>query len=123
MKKHNNRFELRRRGRKTFEIGKKYFLSAGIFFLTSIQALSQSQITMTRNEILNYSVGGGLVVIFLFLLFLGIRKAILVMNENGKSVQFTFPIFRGMAQNTKTVAILFFIVILSAIFWALAFAS
>jgi len=123
MEKYKNKFNLPESLRKTIGVWKKFFFATGLFLLAGTQAFSQNKTAMSRDALLNYWVGGGIALLFLLIFFIGLRKAILILNENGKSVEFTFPVFREMTQNTKAVAIIFFIVILSAIFWAITVGS
>ncbi|MGE0568783.1 MAG: hypothetical protein AB7O73_12595 [Bacteroidia bacterium] len=123
MDKYKNWFNSSETERKTIGIGKKFFLSATIWALTNADVFSQNQNGLSKDALLNYWFWGGLALIFLLISVIIIRKAILVLNENGRSVEFTFPIFRGTAKNTRAVAIIIFIVVLSGILWATGFGS
>ncbi len=64
---------------------------------------------------------GGLLVLFTFATIYILRSALMVLDEHGKSVQFSFPMFRRMSQNSKTVAIVILVLAICGIIWAINF--
>lgn len=70
------------------------------------------------NTLLNNWVLGGLGVIFLGIVIYVLRTAMVVLHEHGKTVEFSFPIFRSMTQNNKTVTTILLIILVCGILWA-----
>lgn len=72
----------------------------------------------SANELINFWVISGMATVFIVLFTYVIYKAISVLHENGRVVEYSFPIFKSMAGNSKTVAAIIIIIMLCGIVWA-----
>lgn len=58
------------------------------------------------------------VVFFISVIYV-LRSALLVLHENGKNVEFKFPMFRNMANNNnRTVTVIILLIVMCGIVWA-----
>ncbi len=95
-----------------------------LFFLITMlsgeQVFAQNTINKTSiNDVMNCWLLGGFAVVFLGTIIYALNKTVTVLRENGKELEFSFPMFRGMAQNGKTVTILILVVVFIGIVCAL----
>lgn len=100
--------------------------SALLFLLTSVisnkSAMAQSTTgVISINDLLAYWFWGAFAVIFLGSVIYVFSRAISVLHENGRTIEFNFPIIRKMANNEKTVAIIIALIVLAGIICAVKF--
>lgn len=72
----------------------------------------------STGSLFGYWLLGGSALIFLGVIAYTVRNALVVLHDHGKSFEFSFPMFGGMAKNSKTVTIVILIIVLSGIIWA-----
>ena len=87
-------------------------------FSDKLAAQATSGITSV-DTLLSYWVLGGLAVVFIGIVLYVVRTALIVLHENGKTLEFSFPMIRNMAENGKTVTIVILIIVLCGVVWAL----
>ncbi|MBL0309357.1 MAG: hypothetical protein IPP77_06720 [Bacteroidetes bacterium] len=81
--------------------------------LFGISAMAQNASGATMSsDVWCYIIGGATIMVLVALLFV-MQKAALVLDENGQSLfDFDFPIFKKMAGEGKTVAIIMILIVL-----------
>lgn len=89
-------------------------------FFSDKMAMAQSTYG-SMDSLLNNWVLGSLAVIFLVAVIYVLRTALVVLHEHGKTVEFSFPMFRNMADNNKTVSAIIFIIVVCGILWAVSY--
>ena len=75
----------------------------------------------STDTLMKYWVFGGLAVIFILIVVHVLRTALIFIQESGKILDFSFPVFRILSKSSKSVSIIAFIIIVSAIIWAIKF--
>ncbi|MBL7892741.1 MAG: hypothetical protein JNL63_08925 [Bacteroidia bacterium] len=100
--------------------------SSLLLLLTSMignkSAIAQSTTGVTSiNDLLAYWFWGAFAVIFLGSVIYVFSRAISVLHENGRTIEFNFPIIKKMANNEKTVALIIALIVLAGIIYAVKF--
>ena len=96
------------------------FLLAMLFCDQQAMAQTASSDTVVNDQ-MNRWLFIGLSLIFLGIVVYHISSALTVLHENGRSVEFKFPMVRNMAHNGTTVGVLILILVLAGIIWAVTF--
>ncbi len=82
-------------------------------------AFSQNSNSFSLNEQLNCFLLIGFSIIFFGFAIYIFRTALNVLHENGRTIQFSFPIFKTMAKNNKMVAFFVALIIILGVIFAL----
>lgn len=116
MKKLINQFAFLQLGNKQNRFA---FLMLMLFcFFFDKMAIAQNTGSADMNSILNNWLLGGLALVFFGIVIYVLRTAMVVLQENGKTVEFSFPLFRNMADNNKTVTTIILIIVVCGVLWA-----
>jgi len=76
---------------------------------------------LSVSDKINYSVLIGLGVVFLAAAIYVLNFASKVLRENGKTIEFNFPMIRRMSYNGKTIGVIILLIVLAGIIWAIKF--
>ena len=99
-----------------------FFTLMLFFFFSDNMAIAQNTSgSMDMNSLLNNWLLGGLAVVFFGMVIYVLRTALAVLHDNGKTVEFSFPIFKNMAENNKTVTTIILIIVVCGILWAVSY--
>ncbi len=80
--------------------------------------MAQSASIASTGTIFGYWLLGGCALIFAGVIAYTVRNALVVLHDHGKTFEFNFPMFGGMAKNSKTVTIVILIIVLFGVIWA-----
>jgi len=84
-------------------------------------AFAQQTAAASGNHTLSYWLLASLAMIFFGCSIYVLRTALKILHENGATVEYNFPMFKSMAQNSKTVSIIILLIVLTGIIWAVKF--
>ncbi|MBI2271195.1 MAG: hypothetical protein HYU69_12695 [Bacteroidetes bacterium] len=125
MKTVRHKFEFLKSGNKQNKTAKQISLFLLLLLLlgnkSAIAQNAASEIPI--NDLLAYWFWGGFAVIFIGSVIYVFSRAINVLHENGRTIEFNFPIIRKMANNEKTVAIMIALLVLAGIIYAVKFGA
>lgn len=100
--------------------GYKLILVTCLSFILTAEVVFGQSIVQENTSLSTwfYSLTILLSVIFFTYVFSVLRKAMLVLRQNGQSVDLTFPIFREMARNRTVVTVIVVFIVIVGIYFA-----
>lgn len=119
--KTNNMLKFLKSGIKQKVSINQIILTLTIFLFNGTSGFAQNTVARSMNDIVSNWILGGLGVVFIGILILIVNNALSVLHENGRTIEFSFPIAKEMARNSKTVGTIILILILTGIVFAIKY--